>query len=76
MDELELDASKALSPYRLMMLKSHSMCPWGMYYTLYRNPFKIFERLQKQQILVPLAMDKMAKWFKSFVIVPKPNGTV
>ena len=37
---------------------------------------KELERLQEHQILVLLGVDKTAKWCNSFVIVPKPNGTV
>ena len=34
------------------------------------------ERLQKQQIIVPLGKDEASEWCKSFVLVPKVNGKV
>ena len=34
------------------------------------------DRLQKQQITVPLSMDESLKWCNSFFLVPKANGKV
>ena len=33
-------------------------------------------RLQRQQIIVTLGMDKTSKWCNSFMLVPKANGKV
>ena len=41
-----------------------------------KNYLKELERLSKQQIMVPLWLDKSAEWYKNLVIVPKPNGSV
>ena len=37
---------------------------------------KELERLQEQQIMVPLGVDETAEWCKSLVIIPRPNDTV
>ena len=56
-------------------VKQYEALPRFMAYTL-QEPFKIEQkRLQEQRIIEPLGINKMAKWCKSFVIVPKPNGT-
>ena len=34
------------------------------------------DRLQKQQITVPLSVDETLEWCISFVLDPKPNGKV
>ena len=34
------------------------------------------DQLQRQQIIVPLGVDKMWEWCNSFVLVPKANGKV
>ena len=34
------------------------------------------ERLQKQDIIVPLGVDEMLEWCNSYVLVPKANGKV
>ena len=47
-----------------------------MVYAL-QEPFKKeLGRPQKLQIIVPLGVDKTAEWCNSFLLVPKPNGTV
>ena len=45
-------------------------------YTL-QEPFKNeLETLQEQQISASIGVDEMAKWFKSFGIASRQNGTV
>ena len=73
---LELDASKALSPYKIKMVWIHIKHRWDVYHVHSKNHSKKLERLQEQQILAPLAVDEMAEWCNRFVIVTKPNGTV
>ena len=34
------------------------------------------ERLQKQQLIVPLGVDETLEWCNSFKLVPKPDGKV
>ena len=42
-----------------------------------QKPFKEeLEKIQKQDIIVPLCMDETAEWCNSFVLVPKANGKV
>ena len=42
-----------------------------------QGPFKKeLERLQKQQIIIPIGIIKPVEWCNSFVLVPSPNGTV
>ena len=34
------------------------------------------ERLQQQDFITPLGIEETAEWYKSFVLIPKPNGKV
>ena len=40
------------------------------------TPEEDIERLQRQQIIVPLDMDEASEWCNNFVLVPKVNGKV
>ena len=37
---------------------------------------KELDRLQKQQIIMPLGVDETSEWCNSFVLGPKANGKV
>ena len=42
---------------------------------VFQEPIKKdLDRLEKQQILVPLGMDETLEWCKIFVLFPKANG--
>ena len=69
-------ASKALSPYRLQMMQSHTRCPLDTSHTPSRRHLKRIRQTTKQQIVAILWMDKMIKLCNSIIIVPKPNFTV
>ena len=56
--------------------KPYQVLPRCVAYAPQEPSRKDLERLQKLQLLVPLGVDETAKWCNSFVIVPKPNGTV
>ena len=43
-------------------------------YELY-EPLKL-DHLNEQTIIMPLAVTQTVEWCSSFVIMPKPNGTV
>ena len=50
--------------------------PQGVAYVL-KNPLKEeLDRLQKQQIIIPLEVDEISEWCNSFVLVPRANGKV
>ena len=42
----------------------------------YKKHLKELEALEEQQILMSLGINETAEWYKSFIIVPKPNVTV
>ena len=54
--------------------RPYQMPPRHVAYAL-QKPFKDeLERLQQQDIIAPLGVDKMSEWCNSFVLVPKANG--
>ena len=56
--------------------KPHQVQQRHATYTL-QQPFKKeLERLQEQQVLASIGLYETAEWCNSFIIVPKPNGTV
>ena len=50
--------------------------PTHVVYVQQEHFSKKLDKLQRQQIIIPIGMDKTAKWYNSFVIVSTPNGIV
>ena len=50
--------------------------PRRVVYALQESLKEDLDWLQKQQIIVPLAVDETSEWCNSFVLVPKANGKV
>ena len=56
--------------------KPHQVPPNHVAYRLQESFYKELKRLQEQQMLMPLWVDETAEWCNSFILMPKPNGTV
>ena len=57
-------------------MKPHHVLPTGKANARHQPFKKELKNLQTHQILAPVGTDEMVEWHNSFVIVPKPNGTV
>ena len=56
--------------------KQYQVPSWYLAYTFQKQFKEELERLQQQNIITPLGIDKMVEWGNSFILVPKPNGKV
>ena len=56
--------------------KPYQAPPRCMEYTLQKLFQEELEKLQKQDIIAPLGVDKTSEWCNSFVLVPKAYGKV
>ena len=62
--------------YRSNMTSSHTRHPSIVACVLQESLMEDLERLQKQQIIVPLGMNETLEWCISFILVSKANGKV
>ena len=72
----ELGASKAHFLCRTRVMQNHIRCHLGARCMINKSHSKRAGKIQEHQMLAPLIQDRTVGWCHSFVIVPKPNGTV